>query len=311
MIEGQEGVTWSQWTTIARAAEDAGFGALFTSDHYGSAYDRPGRDALDVWGVICALAAVTERIRLGTLVSPVTFRHPSVLAKLVMTADRISGGRVELGLGAGWHEREHAAFGLPFASLGERLDLLGEQATVIRRLLAGERFDHDGPAYRYGGAQLLPRTVQERLPILLGGGALPRVARLAALHADEYNVVWMSPDEARAARGRLDRACEAVERDPATLPMSLMTRCVVGIDEADYRRRLERVCTIAGEDPTAAEAEDGAGWIAGTIEQARARIAAYQDAGVTRFFLQHLDHGDVDAVAMLGAALVPMIEEPR
>ena len=308
MIEGQEGVTWQGWTRLARTAEDAGFGALFTSDHYGSALDQDGRDALDAWGVICALAAVTTTIRLGTMVSPVTFRHPAVLAKLVMTADRIAGGRIELGLGAGWHEREHRAFGFAFPALGERLDLLEEQSAIIRSLLDGEPLDHAGRSYRLEQVTLLPRPVQEHLPILLGGGAKPRAARLAAAVADEYNVVWMSPAEATAARERLDRACDVVGRDPASLPMSLMARCVVGTDEADYRRRLARVCTLAGEDRAAAEAEDGERWIAGTVEQARERIEAYRVAGVRRFFLQHLDHTDVEAIDLLGSELLPAID---
>ena len=310
MIEGQEGVSWPQWVALATRAEATGFGALFTSDHYGSALDQDGRAALDVWGVISALAVHTSQIRLGTMVSPVTFRPPAVLAKLVATADQISGGRIELGLGAGWHEREHRAFGFPFPSLVERIALLEEQAGLLRSLLDGALVDHDGPAYRLEEVTLLPAASQARLPILLGGGALPRVVRIAARHADGYNVVWMSPDEAAAARRRLDEACDEVGRDPGTLPMSLMTRCVVGRDRADYRRRLERVCALAGEDVAEAEAEDGARWIAGTPSEVREQVAAYRSAGVERFFLQHLDHEDLEMLDLLAEEILPTLVDP-
>jgi alkanesulfonate monooxygenase SsuD/methylene tetrahydromethanopterin reductase-like flavin-dependent oxidoreductase (luciferase family) len=295
MIEGQEGVAADQWLALGDACERAGLDGLFTSDHYGSVFDQPGRPALDAWGVLCALAASTSRIRLGTLVSPVTYRLPAVVAKLAVTADHLSGGRVELGLGAGWHEREHAAFGFPFPPLGERIGMLEEQCEIVTRLFAGDELSYDGRHYQLDACRLEPPPVAGRLPLVLGGSALPRTAALAARFADEYNMVDAGPDACREARGRLDAACEAAGRDPVTLPMSVMTRCVVGRDEEDYRRRLQRVARLTGEDP----ADEDPTWIAGPPERARAAIAAFRSAGVTRFFLQHLDHADLEAVRLM------------
>ncbi len=160
MLEGQEDVTVADWLAYAEAAERLGYDGFFTSDHYFSVVGAEGRGSLDVWGVLCALAAVTKRIQLGTMVSPVTFRPPVVLAKLALVADGLSGGRVELGLGTGWHETEHKKFGLPFPPFGERLAMLAEQAEIIRRLTDGETLDFAGAHYTLEGATLLPRPVE-------------------------------------------------------------------------------------------------------------------------------------------------------
>ncbi len=304
MIEGQEGVTLDQWLALAEACERTGFEGLFTSDHYGSAFDQEGRDALDVWGVLCALAARTSRIRLGTMVSPVTYRLPAVIAKLAVTADHVAAGRVELGLGAGWHEREHEAFGFPFPPLGDRIGMLGEQCEIVTRLFAGEELTFHGAHYALERCRLLPLPVQAHLPLILGGSAKPRTAALAARFADEYNMVDAGPAECLAARGRLDAACEAVGRDPASLRMSLMTRCVIGADEAGYRARRDRVCRLAGEDPAAVPAEEEANWIAGTPDRVQEQVEAYRAAGIERFFLQHVDHGELDSIGLLAETLI-------
>ena len=176
MIEGQEGVTWSQWVALARTCEAHGVRKLFRSDHYLNLGGFDDRGSLDAWGTLCALAAVTSTLRLGTLVSPATFRHPSALAKLVTTADRISGGRVELGLGAGWHEREHEAYGFRFAALGERMDVLEEQLQVVLGNWSGtaaEPFSFDGEHYTIRGLDAEPKPVQQpHPPLLIGGSAV-------------------------------------------------------------------------------------------------------------------------------------------
>jgi F420-dependent oxidoreductase-like protein len=234
MVEGQEGVTWEHWVALARACDEAGLDGLFRSDHYTSGADEPG--ALDAWVTLSALAAVTERIRLGTLVSPVTFRHPSVLAKSVLTADHVSGGRVELGLGAGWMESEHRAYGFPFPELSERLELLAEQAEIVHRLLADGPVDFDGAHYRLEGARGLPKPVQRpRPPLIFGGSARSGTLRPAVRFADEYNTYGVGVAECRRRRARVREACERVGREPDSLPFSLMTGCVVGADEAEVR----------------------------------------------------------------------------
>jgi alkanesulfonate monooxygenase SsuD/methylene tetrahydromethanopterin reductase-like flavin-dependent oxidoreductase (luciferase family) len=303
MIEGPEGVTWDEWRLLAATSERLGFDALFTSDHYLSSVGAD-RDGLDAWAVVSALAAITTRIRLGTLVSPVTFRLPAVVAKLAASADHVSGGRVEVGLGAGWYEREHTAFGFPFPPLATRLAMLEEQARVVRSLLDGEVVDHAGDHYQLHAARLVPRPLQSRLPLILGGLGRRRAAALAALVADEYNLTDTSPAACHAARGRLDAACEAHGRDPRTLTMSLMAPCVVGTSDAEIRDRLERACRRIDEDPAQAAAESST-WIVGSPDRVCEQIAAYRSAGVERFMLQHLDHTDLDMLELFARDVAP------
>ena len=302
MLEGQEDVTAADWLATAEAAERLGYDGFFTSDHYYSVVDADGRGSLDAWGALCAIAASTSRLQLGTMVSPVTFRPPAVLAKLALTADGISGGRVELGIGTGWHDTEHRKFGLPFPPFATRLEMLAEQAEIIRRLTDGETLDFAGAHYTLEGARLLPRPAKGRMPILFGGSAKPKVAALAARFADGYNLSSATTDTVRAARQRLDAACEAIGRDPATLELSIMARVVVGTDEAEYGRRLAAVQAKALEP--AEEVDDGS-WVAGTPAQAIERIAAFRDAGVQRFFLNHFDHRDLEMVDLVATDVLP------
>src|SRR5829696_10035969 len=199
MIEGQQGVTWDDWLTLARDCERLGFETLFRSDHYSNDWGDPFLGSLAACGTICALAAVTERLRLGTLVSPATFRHPSNLAKLAVTADHVSGGRVELGLGTGWHDAEHRAFGFP----GPSMDRMAEQLAVVDGIFGPGPFSFSGEHYVLEGLDALPKPVQSPLPLIMGGAARRRGAALAARHAAEYNVVHATPEEAAAARERL------------------------------------------------------------------------------------------------------------
>jgi alkanesulfonate monooxygenase SsuD/methylene tetrahydromethanopterin reductase-like flavin-dependent oxidoreductase (luciferase family) len=180
MIEGQEGVSWDDWVRLARLTEEHGLEGLFRSDHY-TAIIRPEADAHDAWATLAGLAAITERIRLGTMVSPATFRHPSVLARMAVTVDHISGGRVEVGMGSGWYEREHEAHGFPFLDGKQRFTLLAEQVEIVVRSWTEERFDHDGRAYRLRDQHALPRPLQQpHPPLILGGSVKPRFAALAA-----------------------------------------------------------------------------------------------------------------------------------
>jgi F420-dependent oxidoreductase-like protein len=306
MIEGQEGVTWDQWVELARAAEDAGFQALFRSDHYAGLMGDEGRDATDAWTVIAALSAVTSRIRLGTLVSPVTFRHPSLLAKVVATADHVSRGRVELGMGAGWNEREHAAYGFPFPELGERFERLEEQVEIVRRSWTEDELTFEGTHYRLEAVRALPKPVQAPPTLLLGGQANPRAAALAARFADEYNVVGSTMDDLPARRARLDAACEAVDRDPASLRWSLMTACVIGRDDAEVARRGAALLSVLGQDGDPREflAARSDRWVVGTVEQARDRLGQLADLGLARVMVQHLVHDDLEMLALMGDELI-------
>jgi F420-dependent oxidoreductase-like protein len=299
MIEGQEDVTWEDWLALAETCERLGFEALFRSDHYLSVDGVRTRDALDAWGTLCGLAAVTSTVRLGTLVSPATFRHPSVLAKLAVTADHISGGRVELGLGTGWNADEHTAYGFPFPPMRTRMDRLAEHLEIVHRSWGREPFSFHGEHWSIEDLDARPKPVQDpHLPLIMGGGAGPRASALAARWADEYNVVHATPEEAAASRERLRAACETEGRDPDSLRFSLMHAFAAGADAADLRSRRERLAE-AGHGDTA-------GWLEGTPDVIVARLREYADAGVERVMLQHLLHRDTQALELL-AEVVPAL----
>jgi alkanesulfonate monooxygenase SsuD/methylene tetrahydromethanopterin reductase-like flavin-dependent oxidoreductase (luciferase family) len=277
MIEGQEGVTWEQWLALAQAAEAAGLEGLFRSDHYRSIVRGEPAGSLDAWAPLAALAARTERIRLGTMVSPVTVRPASVLAKNVVTVDHVSGGRVELGIGAGWYEAEHDTYGFPFQTAQARLDELDRQlAEITRQWTEAE--------------DVRPRPLQEPRPrIVVGGRAKPRTVAAAVRFADEYNTVAPSLEEARERARVVADAARAAGRAP--LVFSMMIGCVVGRDDAEARDRV-----AAWRDVTRGDTPP----LAGTVDEIAARLGEYESVGVQRAMLQHLQHEDVEMVAVLG-----------
>jgi alkanesulfonate monooxygenase SsuD/methylene tetrahydromethanopterin reductase-like flavin-dependent oxidoreductase (luciferase family) len=240
MIEGQEGVTWEQWVALADAAEAAGLEGLFRSDHYKTIVRGGEAGSLDAWATLAALAARTEKLRLGTLVSPVTFRHPAVLARNVVTVDEISGGRAQLGMGAGWYEAEHAEYGIPFPPTRERMDELDRQLGEVRRWWKGWT--------------------------IVGGKGKPRTVAAAVRHADEYNTFSVDPEGARERRQVLEAAAERAGRDPLVFSAMVSDREI----------------------------------LSGTVEAGAARLREYEAAGVERAMIQHLQHEDVEAVALLG-----------
>lgn len=301
MIEGQEDVSWEQWVALARTCEESGLEGLFRSDHYRSVFDVSGRGSLDAWATLCGLAAVTEHIRLGTMVSPTSFRRPSVVARMVATADHISGGRVELGLGAGWNAREHEAYGFPFLELGERMDVLEEQLEIVhRQWTEAEEFSFEGRHYRLDRCRAEPRPLQQpHPPLIMGGLGRPRAARLAARWADEYNTTFATVGDCRERHAGIAAACEQAGREP--IVFSLMIPCVLGRTPAEVleraRRRIERTGDDA-EPETLLRREDH---VVGTVDEVVARLRDYGRAGVERVFLQHLDHEDLDMVRLIGA----------
>jgi F420-dependent oxidoreductase-like protein len=307
MIEGQEGVSWPQWVELAGTCEEHGIPAMFRSDHYLNLDGmHPERGSLDAWGTLGALAAVTSTLRLGTLVSPATFRHPSILAKLVTTADHVSRGRVELGLGAGWHEREHRAYGFDFPPTGTRMKILEEQLQVILGTWGDDPFSFSGEHYEIAELAAQPRPVQRpHPPLLMGGLAGPRSAALAARYATEYNTVFPTPGDVRERKARIDEACERAGRRP--MPFSVMTGVIVGRDDSHLRKRIEAVAQIRGDDAGSYLPDPPHGWVIGTVEQAAEQLAALRDAGVSRVMCQHLAHDDLDGVALIGDELAPLV----
>ncbi|MGH3134456.1 MAG: TIGR03560 family F420-dependent LLM class oxidoreductase [Gaiellaceae bacterium] len=309
MIEGQEGVTWDDWVRLAQLTERHGLEGLFRSDHY-TAIIRPEAAALDAWATLAGLAAVTQRIRLGTLVSPATFRHPSVLARMAVTVDHISGGRVEVGMGSGWYEREHVEHGFPFLDAKRRFELFAEQVEVVVRSWTEDAFDHEGSAYELRAQTALPRPYQRpHPPLVLGSSNVkPRFAQLAARFATEVNTLGAPNAELRERKERLDRACEEAGRDPATLGFSVMTACFVGVDRNAVLERLRAFLALRGEgDPEQLLADRADRWLAGTVEEVAGRVAELRNLGVTRVCLQHLNHADDEMVALIGAELKPAV----
>ncbi len=310
MIEGQEDVTWEDWRALAASCEEHGVGTMFRSDHYLSVADRRERGSLDAWTTIAALAAATTDLRLGTLVSPATFRHPAVLAKSVVTADHVSGGRVELGLGAGWWEGEHEAYGFSLPPIGERMDRLEEQLELIPRYWEDGPFNYQGGYYSALNLDALPKPVQKpRPPLILGAKGGPRSVHMAADLADEYNTTTATPVQLGELRAQLDGACEAADRDPKTLPLSLMTTWLVAGDQDELRDRASRLAQWRheGDDGEAFLANVPETWIVGTVPEALERLRDLADAGVTRVMAQHLLHRDLDAIETIGRDVIPAL----
>jgi alkanesulfonate monooxygenase SsuD/methylene tetrahydromethanopterin reductase-like flavin-dependent oxidoreductase (luciferase family) len=284
MVEGQEGVSWDQWVALAEACEEHGIEAMFRSDHYLSLAAPRERVATDAWTLLGALAARTTRVRLGTLVSPVTFRHPAVVAKAAATVDHLSNGRVEVGMGAGWNVAEHEAYGLPFPETSERVRMLAEHVERVDGFLRDDLLTVQPP----------------RPPLIIGGSARSGTTALAARFADEYNTTGVDAPEAATCRKRLDEACERAGRDPATLRFSLMTPFL--LDREHARRFVERFPRTGGADEWFDElARRG---LAGDLV---AGLREFEAAGVERVMLQHVVHEDLDIVSTIGREVAPAV----
>ncbi|MBS1846162.1 MAG: TIGR03560 family F420-dependent LLM class oxidoreductase [Actinobacteria bacterium] len=313
MIEGQEDVTWGDWVAIAEACERSGVGTLFRSDHYYSVHDRAERGSLDALTTLGALAAITDKLRLGTMVSPATFRHPSVFAKAFVTIDRISGGRAEPGLGAGWWDREHEAYGFDLPELGPRMDAFEEQLEVIERQWADEPFSFDGEHFKVVDLDAQPKPLQRPMPFIIGGSGGPRSLRIAARWASEYNTVFSGPEKLRELRGKLDAACEKVGRDPSTLPLSVMTGWMVGKTREEVVDRAARLSEWQGGDGDGEAFLTDPGshkeaWILGTVSDAVEQLRALHEAGCHRIMAQHLLHRDTEAIELIGREVSPLVE---
>jgi F420-dependent oxidoreductase-like protein len=302
--EPQQGASYQTLRSVALAAEELGFDAFFRSDHYlkmGDVSGLPG--STDAWATLAALAAETSRIRLGTLVTPATFRLPGPLAVTVAQADQMSGGRVELGLGAGWYEAEHTAYGIPFPPLGERFDILTEQLEIITGLWAtadGETFSFSGEHYRLSDSPALPKPAQRpRPPVILGGAGPRRTPRLAARFADEFNLGFRSVQDSAAAFGRVRQACEAAGRLPASMTYSVAQTLCCGKDEAEFRRRAAAI----GRQPADVR-EHGLG---GTPGEVAAKIAEFAEIGADRVYLQVYDLSDLDHLALIASDVLPQV----
>ena len=302
--EPQQGADYQTLRNVALAAEELGFDAFFRSDHYlkmGNVCGLPG--PTDAWATLAGLAVETSRVRLGTLVTAATFRLPGPLAITVAQVDQMSGGRVELGLGTGWFEAEHAAYGIPFPSLGERFDRLEEQLTVITGMWGtpdGQTFSFDGAHYRVSDSPGLPKPAQRpRPPVLLGGAGARRTPRLAARFADEFNVAFRSLADSAAGFARVREACEAAGRYPSSMIYSVAQTVCCGKDEAEFRRRAAAI----GEEPEDLRANG----IGGTPGEVMAKIAEFAEIGAERVYLQVLDLSDLRHLELIASDVLPQV----
>jgi F420-dependent oxidoreductase-like protein len=301
--EPQQGASYNTLLRVAKAAEELGFDAFFRSDHYlkmGDVTGLPG--PTDAWITLAGLARDTSRIRLGTLVSPATFRFPGPLAVSVAQVDDMSGGRVEFGFGAGWFGAEHAAYAIPYPDTRERFDRLGEQLEIITRMWetpVGDVFNYTGTYYSVTDSPALPKSAQQpRPPVIIGGGGPTRTPKLAARYADEFNLAFRSLDDTAAAYERVQHACEAVGRDETTMRLSAAQVVCCGRTADELARRAVAIGREVDE-----LRKNG---LAGTPEEIGAKIAEFVGVGATRMYLQVLDLDDLDHLALL-AELIPAV----
>ncbi|MFD3356688.1 LLM class F420-dependent oxidoreductase [Streptomyces fradiae] len=293
--EPQQGADYDTLLTVAKATEDLGFDAFFRSDHYlhmGSVSGLPG--PTDAWITLAGLARETRRIRLGTLMTAATFRLPGVLAIQVAQVDRMSGGRVELGLGAAWFEAEHTAYGIPFPK--EKFGRLEEQLDIVTGLWAtepGKTFSYDGRYYRLADSPALPKPAQRKVPVLIGGLGAKRTPRLAARHADEFNIPFASLADTEAQFGRVREAAREAGRDPGDLVYSNALVACVGKDDAEVARRAAAIGREVDELK-----ENG---LAGSPAEVVDKIGRYAELGSSRIYLQMLDLHDLDHLELISS----------
>jgi F420-dependent oxidoreductase-like protein len=298
--EPQQGAHYSDLSALARLSEELGFDAFFRSDHYMAFHGDGLPGPTDAWLTLAALARDTTRIRLGTLVSPVTFRYPGPLAISVAQVDEMSGGRVELGLGTGWHDGEHAAYGIPFPPVGTRFEHLEEQLAIVTGLwstAAGDRFSYTGKHYTITDSPALPKPVQQPVPVIVGGWGEKRTPRLAAKYATEFNLPFAPVELFGDAVQRVRSACEAADRDPATLRTTVAQTVCCGATEAEFARRAAAI----GQDPANLRANN----LGGLPDEIVERIRAYEAVGAETVYLQVLDLADHDHIRLIASEIAP------
>jgi F420-dependent oxidoreductase-like protein len=300
--EPQQGATYDDLARMALVAEEHGFDAFFRSDHY-LAMGRDGRPGpTDAWVTLAGLARDTSTIRLGTMVTAATFRLPGPLAISVANVDQMSNGRVELGIGAGWYEAEHRAYGIRFPSVRERFDRLEETLAIITGLWStpdGERFGYDGAHYKLADSPALPKPVQTpHPPVIIGGMGKTRTPALAARYASEFNVAFVSIDDTAQQIGRVRAACDEIGRSDPMLFSAAQTTAV-GADEAEFARRASAI----GQSPESLRN----GGVGGTVNEVVDQIGAYAELGVTRMYLQIMDLTDLDHLAFIAAEVAPRV----
>lgn len=301
MIDGQNGLNWPRWQSIAKAVEDLGFVGLYRSDHYTNA-NPPDLDSLELWISLTWLACFTERIEFGPLVSPVSFRDPTMTARMASAVDDLSGGRLILGLGAGWQEREHKNYGWDLLPIEERFNRFQEGLEVISRLTSSKKpVDFDGKYYHLEEAILLPRPARTGgPPIVIGGNGPRKTLPLVARYADEWNAVYITAAEFKKLNTKLDQLIKDYGRDPSDIKRSLMTGCVFARQENQVRDKVS-ARTNGRYNP---EELRGRGLVVGTIPEIQEQLGELDEAGVRRVMLQWPDLDDLDGLEALASGIL-------
>lgn len=307
MTEPQQGLSYDELLAIVQTAEVAGIEAFFRSDHYASFPGESGLPTTDAWATLAGLARETTSIRLGTLVSPVTFRVPGNLAKVIQTVDEMAGGRIEAGFGAGWNAEEHAQLGIRFPDIDERYDMLTEQMAILHGLWTEpDGWSFEGDHWQVTGARrhgTVERGGRRHPHVIFGGKGLSRMSALVATYGDEFNLISASPEDAPAAYGRVRAACNAIGRDPDEVVYSAMTGVLVAETENDLRTRVADLLAALGQgdaDGDAWLAERRKRWVMGTPDEAHERARALEKAGTQRIMLQDFLPRDLDQVRLIG-----------
>ena len=307
MLEGQEDLTWDRWLRLVEVVEGLGFESLFRSDHLTALENFPRRESLELWTSLAVLAERTERLRFGPLVCPLTFHHPVHLARRAASLDTLSGGRFELGIGAGWFRAEHWKYGLTFPPLGERLDRLAEGARVIEALWSGQPTTLEGKYYWLDDAETYPLPVQQPMPLIIGGKGERRTLRLVAEHATEWNCSYAAVDTFRRLSLILDEHCDAVGRDPLGLRRSVMIPFVIGRTPNEIQGRIDAHRAMFPSLPTNLDDWLMEGFLGGTPAALVDQIGVFVAAGCERFMLQHNDLDDLASLELLAAKVLPHV----
>ena len=309
MIEGQEGLNWQRWLRLAEAVEQLGFESLFRSDHLTALNGFHQREALELWTSLAVLATRTTRLRFGPLVASLTFAPPALLAKKAIALDQLSGGRFELGIGAGWYTAEHRMFGIPYPPYQTRLDMLDEGARVIKALCTGQPATFTGARYSLLNAETHPGPIQNPFPLIIGGKNEQRTLRIVAEHATEWNCAYFSPQAVEQKSRVLDAHCEKIGRDPRSLRRSVMLPYVIAKDVGALRTHVAAHHAMTPQwIPATWEAWQAAGFIGGSPQQVVDQIKAFEAVGVQRFMLQHNRLDDFDSLELMASEVLPHVQ---
>jgi F420-dependent oxidoreductase-like protein len=316
-FEGQDGLTWDRWRYLAQRVEELGFESLWRSDHLVSVVGRGERESIEAWTSLAYLATATTRLRFGTLVSPTTFRHPSLLALQAAAIDQLSGGRLEVGLGAGWDVDEHASFGVPFPPTKDRFGMLEEAIDVVKALWTQEEAHFEGRFYSLDGARAHPAPAQRpHPPIVIGGTGERYTLPIVARHADEWNSHGVTPEVYRAKREALERMCEGVGRDPSEIKHSVAGPCVIGDSDGAIQRQIDafadffplRAPAFFPEDAVdnSIESLRARGWFVGRPDEVVEQIRVFAEAGVHRVMMQYMPHED-ESLELFASDVLPHV----